>query len=110
MLFRSTMDLPESEKTNEGYKEVAQAGDGITHLARRATGKWLTENTAGYEITDEHKIYIEDYIQNRLGSEGLMLGETRTVSFDMIAEAVEAAGELSEKQLQNLSQYTYVFQ
>lgn len=98
--------LPEAKRTNEGYVEVAQAGDGYTHLARRATTRWLSENQASYAVTDEHRIYIEDYIQNRLGARGLELGESQTVSFDLVAEAVAAAGELNEQQLKNLSQYT----
>ena len=81
---------------------------GITHLARKATTRWLSENQAGYAVTDEHRIYIEDFIQNSLGTEGLALGETRTTTFEMVAEAVTMANELSESQLQNLSQYTAV--
>lgn len=98
--------IPEAKRTNEGYVEVAQVGDGYTHLARRATTRWLSENQANYAVTDEHRIYIEDYIQNRLGTRGLELGESQTVSFDLITEAVAAAGELNEQQLKNLSKYT----
>jgi len=102
--------LPEATRSAEGFVEVAQPGEGITHLARRATTQWLTENQADYEVVDEHRIYIEDYIQNSIGTEGLGLGETRDISFELMTEAVAAAGELNETQLQNLSQYTYVLQ
>lgn len=98
--------IPEAKRTKEGYVEVAQAGDGFTHLARRATTRWLSENQTSYAVTDEHRIYIEDYIQNQLGTQGLKPGDTHTVSFDVIAEAVTAAENLSEQQLQNLTQYT----
>lgn len=98
--------LPEAKRTKEGYMEVAQAGDGYTHLARRATTRWLSENQANYAVADEHRIYIEDYIQNKLGTRGLELGESQTVSFGLITEAVAAAGELNEQQLNNLSKYT----
>lgn len=98
--------LPPVERADRAYVEAAQAGDGITHLARRATTRWLAENNAGYEITNEHRIYIEDYIQNKVGTDRLSVGETRTISFDVVAEAVKAAGELNGTQLNNLSHYT----
>ena len=107
-LMEETKSLPEPTRTNEGYQEVAQAGDSVTKLARRAATRWLSENQAGYAVTNEHRIYIEDYIQNQLGSEGLALGEARTVSFDLIAQAVAAAGQLNDSQLRNLTQYTGV--
>ena len=98
--------LPEGTREGDAYVEKAQAGEGITHLARRATTRWLADNAAGYEITNEHRIYIEDYIQNKLGTDRLEVGETRTVSFALIAEAVEHAGQLNDTQLHHLSSYT----
>ncbi len=100
------VELPEARKTAEGYVEVANAGEGYTHLARKAVTRWLSENQASYQVTEEHRIFIEDYIQNRLGSEGLALGAEQTITFDLMEEAVAAAGELTEIQLNNLSQYT----
>ena len=105
-LMEETKELPEPTRTAEGFQEVAQPADGITHLARRSATRWLGENQAGFAVTNEHRIYIEDYIQNSMGSEGLALGETRTVTLDLIAEAVTAAGQLNDQQLRNLTQYT----
>lgn len=99
--------LPEPRKTDAAYVEVAQAGDGTTHLARRATTRWLSENQAGYTVTNEHRIYIEDYLKDRLGSKGLSLGEEHSISFELIQEAVNAAKELNDTQLRNLTQYTH---
>jgi len=101
-------ELPKAERTDQGYLEVAQAGEGVTHLARRATNRWLAENQAGYSVSDEHRIFIEDYIQNQLGSGQLELGGSQTISFDLIKEAVAAAGQLDDQQLQNLTQYVSV--
>ncbi len=98
--------LPTAQRTDEGYVEAAQAGDGFTHLARRAATRWLSENQAGYAVSAEHRIYIEDYIQNRLGTRYLALGEEQTIAFDLVREAVAAAGELNEQQLRNLTKYT----
>lgn len=104
----SSDELPKAERTDQGFVEVAQAGDGITHLARRATNRWLEENQAGYSVSAEHRIFIEDYIQNQLGTERLELGGSQTISFDLLKEAVAAAGQLNDQQLQNLSQYISV--
>jgi len=98
--------LPEPERTSSSYVEVAEAGNGATHLARKAATRWLSENQASYEVTAEHRIYIEDYIQKKMGSPRLSLGETQEIGFDLISEAVAKAGELNKSQLQNLSQYT----
>ena len=107
-LRAEAQQLPEPRRTDAGYVEVAQAGDGITHLSRRAVTRWLAANQAGYEVTNEHRIFIEDYIQNRVGSHGLSLGQEQEISFELIKEAVEAANQLNQNQLKNLSQYTYV--
>lgn len=101
-------ELPKAERTDQGYVEIAQAGDGVTHLARRATNRWLAENQAGYSVSDEHRIFIEDYIQNQLGTGWLELGGSQTISFDLIKEATAAAGQLDDQQLQNLTQYVSV--
>lgn len=107
-LSEQNKSLPEAQKTDEGYQEVVAAGEGVTHLARRATTRYLSENNAGYEVTNEHRIYIEDYIQDRLGTSGLEQGQTMTVSFSLLEEAVSAANGLNQSQLNNLSQYTHV--
>lgn len=98
--------LPEARQTDTAYVEVAQRGDGVTHLARRAAERWLQENQAGYDVTAEHKIYIEDYIKDQIGQKGLQLGAEQEISYQMVADAVAAAKELNEKQLKNLSKYT----
>ena len=97
--------LPEPQKTETSYIEVAQSGEGVTHLARRAAQRYLDENDAGYEVTAEHRVYIEDYIKDRVGSQMLELGESQEIPFDLIQEAVEAAGTLNDTQLQSLSRF-----
>ncbi len=98
--------LPEARRTDTAFVEVAQRGEGVTHLARRAAARWLQENQAGYEVTAEHKIYIEDYIKDQISRKGLRLGAEQEISYKLIADAVAAAKELNEKQLKNLSKYT----
>ncbi|TSC75446.1 MAG: Uncharacterized protein G01um101430_288 [Parcubacteria group bacterium Gr01-1014_30] len=95
--------LPASGRT---YEQTAQSGEGVTHLARRALGEYLAKSGQGADLTVEHKIYIEDYIQKKTGDEWLDLGQTVSFSEDLIREAVEASWQLTDEQLENLRQYS----
>lgn len=99
--------LPESKKTDTAYVEVAQKGDGLTHLARRAATRYLSENEVGYEVTNEQRIYIEDYVRKHMAKGHVSIGSSHEISFDLIKDAVEKAGQLNEKQLRNLTKYTH---
>lgn len=110
VLAEQNRALPAGERTNEGYVETAQSGDGITHLARRAATRYIAEQETSYAVTNEHRIYIEDYIKDNLGKRGLALEEQVTIPLELMQEATTAAGELTPQQLHNLSQYTYVLQ
>ncbi len=91
------------------YKEVAKEGDGLTHLARRATTSHMEKE--GLELSDEERIYIEDYVQKRLAPEKtglrfLEIGEEIEISAELIEEAVVEAQALTPSQLDNLTQYS----
>jgi len=88
------------------YIEVAEWGEGITHLARRALKKYLQENPQDFEVTPEHKIYIEDYLAKKMGGGWLKLGESLEFSEDLIKEGIEKAENLTPEQLENLTQYS----
>ena len=100
------IELPEPSQTEQAFDEVAQKGDGLTHLARRASGRWMSQNQAGYLVTNEHRIYIEDYIKDHMKRHPVSLGQEVAVPFDLIAEAVAAASELNDGQLENLKKYS----
>lgn len=88
------------------YKETAQWGEGITHLARRALKSYLSEKPQNFEVTPEHKIYIEDYIAKKLGGGWLKLGDNLEISGKLLQEAVDEASQLTPEQLQNLTQFS----
>jgi len=88
------------------YLETAQTGEGITHLARRVLGKYLQGKTQDFEITPEHKIYLEDYLAKSMGDRWLNLGEEVEFSEILINEAIEKAKDLTPEQLQNLTQFS----
>jgi hypothetical protein len=94
--------IPE-EKT---YIETAELGEGITHLARRALKEYLSEKPQDFEITPEHKIYIEDYLAKSMGDRWLNLGEKVEFSEVLLKEAIGKAKTLTPEQLQNLTQFS----
>ncbi len=101
--------LGEEAAEGPSYGVTAQQGDGLTHVARRALEGHLQTRGGGENLTAEHKVFIEDYIQKNLDhSTGwLQFGETVEVPVELVEEAVEEAEQLNEEQLQNLSQYTF---
>jgi hypothetical protein len=68
------------------YEETTREGEGITNLVRRAVKSYSEENNI--EITSEHKVFVEDYVQNRIGNRILQIGETITITEDLIAEGM----------------------
>jgi hypothetical protein len=88
----------------EIFAETAQAGNGITHLARRALDKYLAEHGQNANLlTQAHKTYIEDYMQNSIGDGWLQLGQKVNFSKTLIEKAVDSAMQLNNLQLQNIS-------
>lgn len=106
MLAEKAKSLPEARTTDSAYIEVAQKGDGLTHLARRAATRYLADHETGYSVTNEHRIYIEDYIRKHMEKGHVALGAEKTISFDLVKQAIESAGKLTPKQLKHLTKYT----
>ncbi len=96
--------IPEGRKENNKIIEKAAKGDGVTHLARRALKDYLKDHPQ--ELTNEHKIYIEDYLKDRIGSKPLEIDEEISFSEDLIKEAIDASLELTPEQLKNLEKYS----
>lgn len=84
----------------------AEKGDGVTHLARKALKKYLSENGGEGELTKEHKIYIEDYLKDRIGSRPLEIGDKISFSEDLIAQAIDSSLNLSVDDLTHLENYS----
>ncbi|KKU82378.1 MAG: hypothetical protein UY09_C0016G0010 [Parcubacteria group bacterium GW2011_GWA2_47_8] len=92
-------------RTSGSITVTAQRGDGVTHLARRALAEYLKNQASAATLSSEHKIYIEDYMQNRTGSQGLHIGDQLTFSNSLIQDGITAAHTLTNGQLDNLTQY-----
>lgn len=87
------------------FKETAKEDEGITHLTRRALKHYLEKTGGDPELTKEHKVYIEDYLQNKTGQENLKIGETREFSQELIEESIHTAKQLNDQQLARITPY-----
>jgi hypothetical protein len=96
--------IPEGRKESGVIIEKAVKGDGVTHLARRALKDYLKDQSQ--ELTNEDKIYIEDYLKDEIGSRPLEIDEEITFSEDLIKEAIDASLQLTPEQLKNLEKYS----
>lgn len=93
-----------SKETEGSFIETAGKGDGTTHLARRALANYL-EKSPDSELKAEQKIYIEDYMRKKVGSQRLSIGTSVEFSKDLIKEAIGASKELNDVQIKNLHKY-----
>lgn len=84
--------------------KTANQGEGITHLARYALREYLVENAV--LLSNEQKIYAEDYVQNKTGEELLRVGESLSFQKNLLDEAVQRAQALEQWQIENLKQYS----
>ncbi len=95
-----------SKETESSFIETAGKGDGVTHLARRATANYLEKNQDS-TLTKEHKIYIEDFLRKNVGQKGgIKVGTSVEFSKDLVQKAIEKSKTLNEKQLKNLEKYS----
>lgn len=94
-----------SSENGKAYQVSADKGDGITNLARKALREYLEENNIS-DVSNEQKVFVEDYLQNRTGQELLNLGESRSFSESLIKEAIDQSRGLDSNALENLSGYT----
>lgn len=100
-------ELPndDSTHTDTAYTEVAQSGEGVTHLARRAMHGYLAEQGID-DLSAEHKVFIEDYLAKMAGPYWIDIGHTMTFETSQLDAAISAARALTADQLANLEQYS----
>lgn len=102
---KGTVVTPElSQETEAAYTEVAENGDGLTHLARRAMNHALEQN-GNTELNAEQKVFVEDYLRKNIASQSVTPGSSVEFSKDIIAQAIGQAQALTPQQIQNLSKY-----
>lgn len=108
--------IPEEPEAIEGlvsipgqediYQEIAEAGEGITHLARKALNHYLEDYGQNVSLlTDAHRTYIEDYLQNEIGDDWLQQGEKVSFGKDLIGKAIEKSLSLEDAELENIDNF-----
>ncbi len=95
--------LPEKKENSDVITVKAEQGEGVTHLARKALKSHLGQSS---DLTKEHKIYIEDYIKDEIGSKALEVGEEIEISENLINEAINSANTLTAEQLKVIEQFS----
>lgn len=103
---KGTVVTPElSEEKEASFVETAEAGDGMTHLARRALTHAL-ENNSDWNLSAEQKVYVEDYLQKHVGgNHAVNPGSKVEFSKEMMNQAIENARGLNEAQLARIKPY-----
>lgn len=87
------------------FSVEARPGEGLTHLARHATDRYL-ETDPDSDLTAEQRVYIEDYLRREAEFSGtLHPGDSVGFSRDMIEDAIREAKGLDPDRLRNLSPY-----
>lgn len=105
-----TKEVQGDGSTLSYYKITAQRGEGLTHLARTALDKHIRDNDI--TLSSEQKVYAEDYIQRRMqeerdGSDLVLLDEEVGVSYNHVKAGVDKALNLTDYQINNLTQFTF---
>ncbi len=103
LIAQVTTDNLQAKST---YTFAAEAGDGITHLARKAVAEYLTDTNQADSFTRAEKVYLEDSLQNNIGTFGLALGQTESFARTDIESAVTTVKGIDTNSLEaNLAKY-----
>lgn len=84
--------------------ENAYAGEGITHLARRAVQERLA--TTHKTLSPQQLVFAEDFTQKQLGNYTLHPGESLSFAHALLDEAIAGAENLSAGQISSLTQWS----
>lgn len=103
ILAQATSDTLSVKST---YTFAAEAGDGITHLARKAVAEYLNDTDQADAFTRAQKVYLEDFLQNHIGTFWLSLGQTESFATNEIESAITAVNGVDTNNLAaNLAKY-----
>lgn len=100
-----------TENTNIQKSETkitikANAGDGVTHLARKAVAEYSKDKDIN--LSKEQKIYAETVLKNKYYKHHLNLSQELEFEISDLEEMVNKAKDLSEREIQSWSKYTHL--
>lgn len=84
----------------------ANAGDGVTHLARKAVAEYSKDKEIN--LSKEQKIYAETVLKNKYYKHHLNLSQELEFEISDLADTLEKAQNLSDKETQAWSKYTHL--
>ncbi|MEY2986014.1 MAG: hypothetical protein RJB24_243 [Candidatus Parcubacteria bacterium] len=99
-------DNTDIQKSETKITIKANAGDGVTHLARKAVAEYSKDKEI--TLSKEQKIYAETVLKNKYYKHHLNLSQELEFEISDLAETVEKAKNLSEKEIQAWSKYTHL--
>ncbi len=82
----------------------AVAGEGMTHLARRATAAYLEKNGIT-DLSGAQKVYIEDFLRKSVPAQNIYPQTSISFSHELIAEGITQARALTDAQKKHLAQF-----
>jgi FtsZ-interacting cell division protein ZipA len=94
------------QKSDTKITIKANAGDGVTHLARKAVAEYSKDKEI--TLSKEQKIYAETVLKNKYYKHHLNLSQELEFEISDLAETVEKSQNLSEKEIQAWSKYTHL--
>jgi hypothetical protein len=97
--------LPVAKETAEVYTEVASKGQNLTVLARIATKRYMDANEVYKGLSNEQRVYVEDYLRKNVVRQPVKVGSEVTFSKDLIKKGIEASQKLTDAQQKNLQKY-----
>lgn len=97
--------LPEAKETAEAYIEVASRGQSVTKLARIATRRYIDANASEKGLSNEQRVFVEDYLKDQIQRKPLTVGAEVTFSKDAVRKGIEESKKLTNAQLKNLQKY-----
>lgn len=84
----------------------ANAGDGVTHLARRAVEEYSKDKEI--TLSKEQKIYAETVLKNKYYKHHLNLSQEVQFEFSDLEEIIQKAQNLSENEIKAWSKYSHL--
>lgn len=84
----------------------ANAGDGVTHLARRAVAEYSKDKEI--TLSKEQKIYAETVLKNKYYKHHLNPSQEVTFELSDLEETIQKAQNLSEKEIKAWSKYSHL--
>jgi hypothetical protein len=105
-----TVEVPEDTEVvvvNPDTSDItvkAAQGDGVTHLAREAVDRYITDNSIE-GIEPGHRVYMETTLKNQYYQESLEVGQEITFTGSDLSQVVKDAQNLNEHQLANWAYY-----